>query len=166
MLIETERLELVALNAEEICLWCNDIEKLEKRLSCRCRAEPMEGFFLEIVRGQCEITAKDPENYFWHSFFLIIRKSDRVVVGSADFKNIPDENGEVEIGYGLGREFEHNGYMTETVRAMTEWALAQQKVNAVIAETEKDNKPSQHILERCGYTIYKTQDTLWWKITE
>ena len=51
-----------------------------------------------------------------------IRKSDNVVVGSADFKNVPDEKGQVEIGYGLGKAFEHEGYMTEAVRAMCSWA--------------------------------------------
>ncbi|MEY8298927.1 MAG: GNAT family N-acetyltransferase [Emergencia timonensis] len=48
----------------------------------------------------------------------MVRKSDRVVIGSADFKDIPNEAQEVEIGYGLGKDFEHNGYMTEAVQAM------------------------------------------------
>ncbi len=29
----------------------------------------MKGFFIEIVKGQYEITRKDPNNYLWHSFF-------------------------------------------------------------------------------------------------
>ena len=33
-------------------------------------------------------------------------KTDRIVVGSADFKGLPNAQGEVEIGYGLGKEFE------------------------------------------------------------
>ena len=53
-----------------------------------------------------EKTQKDPDNYTWHSFWLLIRKTDRAVVGSADFKDIPDINNEVEIGYGLGELFE------------------------------------------------------------
>ncbi|WP_423231066.1 GNAT family N-acetyltransferase [Clostridium magnum] len=65
-------------------------------------------------------TRKDPNNYLWHSFFFLIRRDDRIVVGSADSKDIPNGNGEVEIGYGLGKEFEHNGYMTEAVKAMCE----------------------------------------------
>lgn len=163
MLIETERMELIALNAEEISLWVSDIEKLEKKLNCKYEAEPLEEHFLDIIKSQGEITAKDAENYVWHSFFFLIRKADRAVVGSADFKDVPDERGEVEIGYGLGKEFEHNGYMTEAVRAMTHWALLQNGVTAVIAETEKYNEPSQRILERCGYRIYEEKDTLWWR---
>ena len=137
------------------------VDAIEKELNCFYKAESMEGFFLEIVKGQCEITKKDPNNYLWHSFFFLIRKDDRVVVGSADFKDIPNENGEVEIGYGLGKEFEHNGYMTETVKAMCEWALKENDVTSVIAETDLEGLASQKILERCGFKKYKCGETLW-----
>lgn len=56
------------------------------------QAERMVGIFLDIVKGQLEITQKDSDNYLWHSFIFLIRKNDRIVVGSADFKNIPNPN--------------------------------------------------------------------------
>lgn len=132
MLIQTERLELVPLTVEQLKLWTENISELEKELNCSYKAEPMEGFFLEIVKGQLAITQKDPENYVWHSFWFMIRKSDRTVIGSADFKDIPDENKKVEIGYGLGKEFEHNGYMTETVQAMCDWAMQQDNYHMLL----------------------------------
>ena len=72
----------------------------------------------EIVKGQLEKTEKNPDAYLWHSFWFLVRKSDRVVIGSADFKDIPNEAQEVEIGYGLGKDFEHNGYISDAVQAM------------------------------------------------
>ncbi len=56
----------------------------------------------------------------WHTFWFLIRKTDRIVVGSVVFKDVSGTKQEVEIGYGLGKEFEHNGYMTEAVQAMCE----------------------------------------------
>lgn len=162
--METERLELVPLTAPQLRLWCEDIPAMEKELGCKYMAEPMEGVFLDIVKGQLEITEKDEKNYLWHSFWLIIRKNDRVCVGSADFKDIPDEKGETEIGYGLGKEFEHNGYMTEAVKAMCRWALEQPQVSAVIAETENDGFASQRILQRCGFEKYSEGETSWWRL--
>jgi hypothetical protein len=55
-----------------------------------------------VISAAFEIakTAADEAHYQYHSFFFLIRKADRVVVGSADFKDAPDENGEVEIVYG------------------------------------------------------------------
>ena len=32
------------------------------------------------------------------------QKDDNIAVGMIDFKNIPNENREVEIGYGLGKK--------------------------------------------------------------
>ncbi|CAM2906645.1 GNAT family N-acetyltransferase [Clostridium sporogenes] len=164
MLIQTERLELIPLTLNQLKLWIEDIPELEKELDCSYKAESMEGFFLQIVKGQYEITQKDPNNYLWHSFFFLVRKYDRAVVGSADFKDIPNENGEVEIGYGLGKEFEHNGYMTEAVKAMCGWALKQNGVTSIIAETDLEGLASQKILKSCGFKKDKEGETLWWRL--
>ena len=107
-MIETERLYLIPLTASQLKLWIEDISSLEKELNCCYRAEHLEGMFLDIVKGQLEKTEKDKINYLFHSFWFLIRKTDRVVVGSADFKGVPNENNEVEIGYGLGKAYEHN----------------------------------------------------------
>lgn len=164
MKIETERLNIIALTPEQLELWTDDIAELERQLGCSYKAEPMEGLFREIVCGQVEKAKKDPVNYLWHTFWFIVSKSDRCVVGSIDFKDVPDSGGEVEIGYGLGREFEHNGYMTETVQAFCDWALHQDGVRHVIAETDTDGVSSQKILMRCGFKEYARNDTVWWRL--
>ena len=89
---------------------------------------------------------------------------DRIVIGAADFKDVPDENGEIEIGYGLGKNFGKNGYMTEAVKAMCDWALKQPEISYVIAETNIDNPASQNILKRCGFSLFKQADTCWWRL--
>lgn len=161
--LTTERLELIPLTAEQLGLWAEDLPALERELDCVYSGEPMEGFLRTIVAGQREITAKDPERWLWHSFWLLLRKQDRTVVGSADFKNVPGSGGEVELGYGLGGSHEHQGYMTEAVRAMAAWALEQPDVSAVTAETERENLASQRVLARCGFSLYRSGESLWWR---
>ena len=73
---------------------------------------------------------------------------------------MPNENGEVEIGYGLGKAYRRNGYMTEAIKAMCEWALKQTGVSAVIAQTDFDGFASQKVLERCGFKKYSEAETL------
>lgn len=63
-------------------------------------------------------TEGEPGIYVWHSFWLLIHKKDRVVVGSAELKDVPNANKEIEIGYGLGKAYEHNEYMSEAVETM------------------------------------------------
>lgn len=106
------------------------------------RAEPLAGVFRTIVEGQLAATAADPANPQWHSFWFILRKTDRSVVGSALFKDRPDPEGCVEIGYGLGPAFEGCGYMTEAVEALCGWTLRQPGVRHVTAETDADGYAS------------------------
>lgn len=163
MILQTERLELILLTSAQLKLWIEDISALEKELNCSYRGEPMEGFLIEIVKGQLEVTQRDPANQVWHSFFFLVRKSDRAAIGSSDFKDIPNQDGEVEIGYGLGKEFEHNGYMTEAVNAMCEFAQKHPAVSHIIAETELDGYASQRTLQRCGFQKERQEETIWWK---
>jgi RimJ/RimL family protein N-acetyltransferase len=138
---------------------------LEKELGCKYDAEPVEDEFLNIINGQIKIIENDPINYVYHSFGFIIRKEDKTVVGSMDFKNVPNEKKEVEIGYGLGKKYEHNGYMTESVKAFCEMALMNKKIEIIIAETEKENIASHKVLERCKFKKYK-EEAIWLKLTK
>lgn len=90
--------------------------------------------------------------------------SDRVVVGSADFKDIPNVDGEVEIGYGLGIQFEKQGYMIEAVQAMIKWAMGQEGVKHIIAETDLDGVASGRILQKCGFKEIARNQTIWWRL--
>lgn len=164
MKIETERLTIIALTPEQLEKLVNSISQLENDLKCSYRAEKIEGIFREILLSQVKKSKEDRENYLWHSFWLIIRKMDNIVVGTIDFKNIPNEKMEVEIGYGLGKAYEHHGYMTETVQAICGWAKNQSGVKSIIAETELDNFPSERVLQRCGFIEYSRNATVWWRL--
>lgn len=164
MVLETQRLEWMPLPPRELKLWTEDLPALEREWNCRYQAEPVEGVFLEIIKGQLEKTEKAPDDYRWYSFWFLIRKKDRVVVGSADFKDVPNAEGEVELGYGLGKEFEHHGYMTEAVNAMCGWALKQKDVLHILAETDANGFASQRVLQRCGFTEKMRSETIWWKL--
>lgn len=161
--LTTDRLDLVPLTARQLKLWIEDLPALEKELNCQYRADPIEGVFSDIVKKQSSITNMDPDNYLFHSFWFLIRRSDRVVVGSADFKDLPNSQGEVEIGYGLGSDYEHFGYMTEAVQAMSDWGLAQTGIERLLAETCLDGFASQHILLRCGFQKFREMETIWWR---
>lgn len=163
-MIEIERLQLIPLTAHQLRLWTEDLPALEAELDCRYQAQSLDGFFGKIVRGQQTVTEQDAAHYLFHTFWFLVRKADRAVVGTASFKNLPTEAKEVEIGYGLGSQFEHGGYMTETVQAMCRWALSRADIDWVIADTEPDNLPSQMVLRRCGFVEYDRLGTIWWRL--
>ena len=163
---ETERLLLLPLTAEQLTLWVDDLPALERELAVTYQAQPMADWFSAIVRTQQKITADDAANRLFHTFWFLLRKTDRIAVGAADFKGPPNEAGEVEIGYGLGADFEHEGYMTEAVQAMCRWAFAQCGVLCVTAETEPDHSASQNVLRRCGFSADERKGGCWWRLTK
>lgn len=69
MVLKTERLEITLLTPSQLKLWIEDIPALNKELNCTYKAEPMEGFFLEIVKKQLRKAQTDPTNYLFYSFF-------------------------------------------------------------------------------------------------
>lgn len=164
MIIETDRLEIIPLTGKQLKLSIEDMSSLEKELNFTYKGDLLEGFFLDIFKSQLKITLEDEDNYMYHTFWFIIRKEDRICIGSSDFKDVPNENGEIEIGYGITKPFEHKGYMTECVQAMCTWGLNQKNIKSIIAETECDNIPSQNVLKRCSFKKYKEEETMWWRL--
>lgn len=56
----------------------------------------------------------------------------------------------VEVGYVLGRAWWGRGFMTEVMRAVTDWALAQPDIYRVWAVCDVDNRASARVLEKAG----------------
>ena len=93
---------------------------------------------------------RDPDNRIWYAPWQMLLKGTGTYIGDLGFKG-PVKNHSVEIGYGVLPAYEHNGYTTEAVQAMTQWAFGQKDVVFVEAETEPENKASQRVLEKCGF---------------
>ena len=82
---------------------------------------------------------------------------DGVVIGDCGAHAGPDENGDVEIGYGLAAPFRGRGYGTELVRALAAWQLAQPGVRRVVAGVEVGNVPSWRTLGSAGFACVSTE---------
>lgn len=84
-MLESKRLCLIPLTAKQLRLWYEDISTLEEELSVSYQDELPEGVFKEIVESQRQKMLLDVENWLFHTFWLIVRKSDKAVIGSIDF---------------------------------------------------------------------------------
>lgn len=92
-----------------------------------------------------------PEQRIWYAIWnMQLNDGSDIIIGDYAFKGL-DENGMVEIGYGIKEPYESKGYMTEAVTAAVKWARMQPGVKTVEAETDPDNKASQRVLEKAGF---------------
>ena len=105
------------------------------------------GFFADQM--DAGVTGDGWVNYYW-----IAHTGDGappVLVGSGGFKSKP-QSGAVEIGYGTLKQFQRQGYATEAVSALTQWALSQPDVLRVVADALPENTASVRVLEKNGFT--------------
>ena len=87
----------------------------------------------------------EPDNRIWYAVWnMELKNAPETIVGDFCFKGL-GKDGVVEIGYGLREEFMHQGYMVETVKVITEWALSRKGVYFVEAETDPENVASQNV---------------------
>jgi ribosomal-protein-alanine N-acetyltransferase len=83
--------------------------------------------------------------------YQIALRETGCVVGDIGFHAAPDENGSVEIGYGLVEAYRHQGIATEATQALVSWALNQAGITEVRAETDKGHAASQRVLVKTGF---------------
>lgn len=133
--IKTKRLTLRPMSDGEI-----------EALMARIDDEELRAAYGEMLSG-CK---RNPENRVWYAPWSMVLTDSREAVGDIGFKG-EAKNHAVEIGYGVRADYEGNGYTTEALQAMTQWAFGQKDVAFVEAETVPDNKASQRVLEKCGF---------------
>lgn len=134
MKIETGRLMIRTASREEM------LETIESQGD-----DILKKAYQEMLQGCLD----HPEQWEWYAIWIIERK-DGSQVGDLSFKGL-NEDGSVEIGYGINETEQGQGYATEAVSAAVIWALQQPGVTRVEAETEPDNRASQRVLEKCGF---------------
>ncbi|MGI5455798.1 GNAT family N-acetyltransferase [Streptomyces sp. CA-249302] len=83
--------------------------------------------------------------------FALVRREDGRAVGGMGFHGVPDEEGRVEIGYDLVEGARGQGYATEALRALADWAFARDDVHTLFATVDPDNLPSQAVVTRAGF---------------
>lgn len=136
MRVETERLYLYPISNDE----------MYSLIAKEADAE-MKQAYTEML----ERCLMEPDNRIWYAVWnMELKNAPGTIVGDFCFKGL-GKNGVVEIGYGLREEFRHQGYMVETVKVITEWALSMEGVCAVEAETDLKSVASQNVLMKAGF---------------
>ena len=136
MQIETKRLIISLLSNDEM-----------QKLIDREENQEMKQAYSEMLDG----CIKSPEHRIWSAIWSIkLKDIPDITIGDLSFKGLGTD-GMVEIGYGIKKEFEGKGYMTEAVTAISAWASQQECVFSVEAETDTNNIASQKVLQKAGF---------------
>ena len=95
-----------------------------------------------------------PDRVGWFGWYALVPPDDEaalpVLVGGGGFLG-PPRDGVAQIGYSVLTQFQRQGYATEMVRELVKWALGQQGMVRIVAETEWANPASVRVLEKAGF---------------
>ncbi|CAN5233431.1 hypothetical protein BH09MYX1_BH09MYX1_44400 [soil metagenome] len=99
----------------------------------------------------------DPDAWLWGARVLVTRlvegvegEDAQLVVGSVVLNGRPNDDGIVEVAYGVDEKWQGRGYATEGTGAVVRWALEQRDVRRVQACTFQWHRSSQRVLEKVG----------------
>jgi RimJ/RimL family protein N-acetyltransferase len=139
-MVETERFILKPLSYQQLVKYINADNSLELELNLQSSSRTISQELKEALEQTILPTVADTtKDYLYSTLWTVILKDANKMVGDICIVGEPNENGEIEIGYGTYNEFQKQGLMTEAVGGMINWAKSQTKVNAIVASTEKDN---------------------------
>ena len=133
-MIETARLRLYAASREQ----------METFIAAQT-VDALKAAYSEMLDG----ALAHSDRWEWYAIWMVELR-DGTHVGEFCFKGI-GEDGKVEIGYGVAEDWRGNGYATEAVSALVDWAMKRPGVLMVTAETEPSNVASQRVLEKAGF---------------
>lgn len=135
----------IVIETERLCISPKSID--EMKVLCNIESDPeMKKAYLEMLDAMLKSNGHEE----WGAVWKINLKAG-VSVGGICFKGAPDAGGTVEIGYGIDKAYRRRGYATEAVGGIVSWALAQDGVRYITAQTGPDNTISQKVLLENGF---------------
>jgi ribosomal-protein-alanine N-acetyltransferase len=140
LVVETERLILVPLS-EELWLKLQAVKNEDGEW-------PSEDV-AKIIPDYIEKLKENPRVLGW-GIWLTLDKNDYSVVGDIGFDGVPNELGEIKIGFGIVPSKRRQGYGFEAVKSMIDFILNKGYINKITAKCDKWNIASIRILEKAG----------------
>ncbi|MGH7562665.1 MAG: GNAT family N-acetyltransferase [Gemmatimonadales bacterium] len=155
MPILTPRLELIPASLEHFEAELLGRDALESALDVGVpESWPPELYDEAAIRYMIDWLQAHSGEEEWGLYYVVRRAAlgeARLLIGACGFKGAPDDDGLVELGYGILPEHQRRGYATEAVGGLVEFAFTSPAVRSVTAQTLPHLEPSIRVLEKAGF---------------
>jgi RimJ/RimL family protein N-acetyltransferase len=88
---------------------------------------------------------------------VAVLKQNMVIVGSAGFHNLPDENGMIEIGFGVDPAFQNKGFGKQILHGMWGWVVKEPGVKTLRYTVSPSNLISKQIIQKLEFKLVGEQ---------
>lgn len=165
-MIETKRLRLHPLTHLQLLKYLDNDQSLEKELHLSSSDREISSELREALENTIIVNVADTtKNYLYWTLWTVIEKEHNRMVGDVCITGEPNEQGEVEIGYGTYEQFRNKGLMTEAVEGLIIWLENQPGVKTIKACTDKNNIASYAVLIKNKFRkAGKTENQFLWRL--
>ena len=164
--IITNRLILVPMTYDMVSAVLNEQSRVIEELGFKANDKwPREDTLdiLPIIEQKLRTHGETKGVDIW----MIIKREDMTIIGDIGFKGEPDENGIIEIGYGLIEEERRKGYGYEAAKGLIQWVFSHDDVKTIKADCLKDNTGSIRILQKCCmHEVYRDNEMIYWVLNK
>lgn len=120
---------------------------------------PYSRFVLKqyIENAQCDMFADRQLR------MMIVRRADNAVVGTVDITDFVPLHARGEVGIGVRREFQGNGYAKEALDLLCEYLFGFLHLKQLVAHVATDNEGSLRLFSSCGFVECGVLKE-WWRV--
>jgi RimJ/RimL family protein N-acetyltransferase len=167
--IQTQRLRLIPLNLQNLLLLKENRAAMEKNLNLAISNQVIDPHiqaeFADAIDFWIVKVSQNEENYPWFTNWEVVLKEKNVSIGGIGLTGMPDEHGQVIVGYGIDKTYHNQGFASESLQAIIKWVFENPDVKSIAAETKDDNLASQKVLIRNGFIKQGAKEgLLLWKL--
>ena len=106
------------------------------------------------LRHRIPRVKKEPE---FAEIGLVLAIADGEIIGSSGFHEFPDENGMIEIGFGIVPEKQRQGYGLELLHGMWKAISSRPDVKTLRYTVSPENEASMHIIKKLQFNLVGEQ---------
>lgn len=120
---------------------------------------PYSRFVLKqyIENAQCDMFADRQMR------MMIVRRVDNMVMGTIDITDFVPLHARGEVGIGVRREFQGNGYAKEALGLLCDYLFGFLHLKQLVAHVATDNEGSLRLFKSCGFVQCGLLKE-WWRV--
>lgn len=155
MKLESNRLEIIPLNLHEMRIFIKSRGDYEKHANLAVTGVEVPEFYREEIKEAIQLepeswTSKNKE-YLFHTFWLMVLKKNKTIVGQFEFNGRPNPQGDVEIFFMVEVPYRRKGIATEAMVEILKWGCKTKLFRKVLIEADFRNKAAMASLQKLGF---------------
>lgn len=155
MKLESKRMEITPLNLNEIKIFIKSRSDYERHANLTVTGVEVPEFYrdeiIEAIQQKPELWTSKNKEYLFHTFWLLILKETKTIVGQFEFNGHPNSLGEVEVFFMVEAPYRRKGIATEAMTEILKWGCKTKRFRKVFIEADFRNKAAMASLKKLGF---------------